>query len=357
MNRAISKILPSDDLLFKLLSEDDVYNKVLSSEKLTAKLFENPRLLQRIQKDENLISKLAKSREIQTTVVFEEIWQALRDHINCNRPDFDKKINLARASIGKHSNIRDAILNLICEGDEILLANGRMRFPDRHSLWIVCQEILINEEYYFESDTESPRILDCGTHFGMAIYYFKNLYPKAKITGFEPVPALQKLACENVKTNGYSNVNILPYALSDKQGPASFIISNQDSMAGSLTERRVIRGDDVTEITVKRRRLSTYLKEPVHFLKLDIEGIEDKVLKEASPFLGNVQSLCCEYHQGNGLASGRFSQILTILHEAGFETAVSKSLRESQIIRKRQMKNVLEPYSLVIWARNTNMKK
>ena len=49
--------------------------------------------------------------------------------------------------------------------------------------------------------------------------------------------------------------------------------SESDSMAGSLTERRRESGDYCAEIPVECRRLSPYLEEPVHFLKLDIEVI------------------------------------------------------------------------------------
>ena len=59
-----------------------------------------------------------------------------------------------------------------------------MKFPDRHSLWVVMEEVLLREEYYFDIEIPNPRILDCGSHVGLAIYYFKSLYPEAVITGF-----------------------------------------------------------------------------------------------------------------------------------------------------------------------------
>ena len=108
----------------------------------------------------------------------------------------------------------------------------------------------------------------------MAIYYFKSLYPKAKITGFEPVPHIRELALENIQQNNYADVEILPYALSDTEEKKTFFISKTYSMAGSLTTRRRHFHDEVTEIPVECRRLSPYLQEPIHFLKLDVEGAE-----------------------------------------------------------------------------------
>ena len=45
-------------------------------------------------------------------------------------------------------------------------------------------------------------------------------------------------------------------------------------------------GDETREFTVECRRLSEYLQEPVHFLKMDIEGYEDVVLAELGPHEG-----------------------------------------------------------------------
>ena len=281
-----------------------------------------------------------------------ECWNTLSPVFQKDREDIAKEYLATMIGLRDENDVVERLLDAMCERDRVFLANGVMRFSDRYSLRILINEILVNEDYYFETDTDSPRILDCGTHFGLAIYYFKSFYPQARITGFEPIPELRELALENVRTNGYGDVEILPFALSERNEKVVFVVSNTSSMAGSLTDKRRIAGDDVREIEVECRKLSDYLREPVHFLKLDIEGSEDVVLSEAEPFLGNVQHIFCEYHHGNGLGTDRLMKILHVLDRAGFDVQVGKAFDFERRSVKRPMTFVGEPYSAAIWAKN-----
>jgi hypothetical protein len=125
-------------------------------------------------------------------------------------------------------------------------------------------------------------------------------------------------------------------------------------MAGSLTGRRRKAGDDVNEIQVECRRLSEFLQEPTHLLKMDIEGVEDIVLAEAEPFLSNVQYIFCEYHHGSGLDTDRMGKILNILDRTGFDAQIGKSFSFHQSTEKRPFSFVGCPYSGVLWAKNKN---
>ena len=289
-------------------------------------------ITKRVLLENNIIESLMEDSRIRARFEFSELWEKLRTVVQADRIHIIEK-----DQIYKINSIKDYLLNIICEDDKAFLANGVMKFPDRHSLWVLINEILINEDYYFETDTETPRILDCGTHFGMAIYYFKNIYPKAEITGFEPIPWIRELAIQNVKMNHYQNVNITPFALSHIEGERTFYVSKTFSMAGSLTDRRCKFGDDVVEIKVKCRKLSDYLTKPVHFLKIDIEGVEDTVLLESEDFLSNVEYLFCEYHHGVGLAHDRLGKILHVLEKAGFnvETYTASQRAMERLEEKR----------------------
>src|SRR5262245_55665784 len=43
-------------------------------------------------------------------------------------------------------------------------------------------EIFQRELYRFHTDSAGPKILDCGANIGLAVIYFKRLYPHARIT-------------------------------------------------------------------------------------------------------------------------------------------------------------------------------
>src|SRR5690606_9212567 len=143
---------------------------------------------------------------VRARVEFEAAWKRLVPWLPEPVRENQDAVAAARERVGEIEDIPEALMDLFCEGNRAAFAAGPLRFPDRHSLWVVVQEILVNEEYFFDTDNESPRILDCGAHFGMASFYFKTLYPKARITAFEPVPALHALASENMAANGFADV-------------------------------------------------------------------------------------------------------------------------------------------------------
>ena len=143
------------------------------------------------------------------------------------------------------------------------------------------------------------------------------------------------LARENVASNGWEDVEILPFALAAAAGRATFHRSRSWSMAGSLSCHRAEMGDALDPIEVECVPLSDYLQGSVDFLKLDIEGAEDAVLEEAASMLGNVRNLFCEFHEGPGFARGRLAKILGILDTAGFDVQLGKSHNYQETSRVR----------------------
>lgn len=285
------------------------------------------------------------------------IWELLRPHLPADDSALEERVSESLRSIADADQVRGCMLDAITEGDRVRLAHGTLRFPCRHSLWTLMHEILVNEDYFFSCESESPRIIDGGAHMGMAIYYFKSRFPGARIAAFEPHPGLREIAIENVARNGWEGVEVLPFALAGSRGNATFHISETWSMAGSLSERRASLGDTIREISVACVPLSDYLREPVDFLKLDIEGAEDEVLEEAAPWLHNVSNLFCEFHQGVGLASGRLAPILALLDRAGFEVQVGKSHNFQETSRCRPLTHFDGAASAILWARNRGQSR
>src|SRR5271169_1281292 len=66
-------------------------------------------------------------------------------------------------------------------------------------LVVLFEEIFLTGDYFFSTTTSSPNILDCGSNIGMSILYFKNLYPDARILGFEPDPDTFGMLRRNVE--------------------------------------------------------------------------------------------------------------------------------------------------------------
>jgi len=313
--------------------------------------------LERLLLDYRMLDRAMDSDRITAAVALESEMRTLRPLLPWKKRKLALKTAEMTATIRRSRHVRGRVLDIVTEGDLVYLAKGTLRFPDRHSLWTLIHEILVREDYYFKAGTKSPRILDCGTHFGLAVYYFKTLYPNARVIGFEPFPEMREMALENVERNDYKNVEILPYALYRREGKRTFFVSETYSMAGSLFDHRRELGDRLRKITVQCKRLSRFLDEPTDFLKLDVEGAEDEVLEECGDSLQNVRYLFCEYHIGVGGEKNRLERLLTLLGRNGFEYHVGKSLNFQDFSLHRPTSFLGEKGSFVIWAKQREWRR
>jgi hypothetical protein len=66
--------------------------------------------------------------------------------------------------------------------------------------------------------------------------------------------------------------------------------------------------------------LSSYLEEPVAFLKLDVEGAELRVLRELAGKrkLGLIQQMVIEYHYDLSNHDNSLGELLCLLEDSGF---------------------------------------
>ena len=122
-------------------------------------------------------------------------------------------------------------------------------------------------------------------------------------------------------------------------------------MGGSLSRRLKARNYDTREIEVNIHRLSQHLDEPVDFLKLDIEGPEDRVLAECGDKLRMVKNLFCEFHYGIDLPQKRLGKILNLLDRKGFDVRIDQSLWGHRAGAIRPMSVIDIGSSLGIWAK------
>ena len=349
---AVERIKSRPELQRLVLMNRPAMDMLITAPQFPKALFAHPGVLRVLFDDERLARHTPLARHLKAVAAFEEAWAKVAPVVNTDRPDFAERWAEARQGLEQEGQVAERILELICEGDAVHLAGGTLRFPDRRSLWVVIHEILVNEEYYFPCESDSPRILDCGAHAGMATYYFKRLYPSARITAFEPVPQLSAIARANMEANGFGDVEVLPYALAEHEGTARLKLLPEDSMSASLLSRTKDDTAGVEEVEVPCQRLSAYLDEPVDFLKLDIEGPELEVLEEAGEKLRQVHYLFCEYHQGEGLPAERLARLLTLLTALGFDVQVGKSHSYQSATARRPTTYFDSNYSGCIWGKN-----
>ena len=196
---------------------------------------------------------------------------------------------------------------------EVQVNGYSVRYVDLLSLVQEYKDIFGARIYHFDSDRPSPRVIDGGGYIGMSVLYTKLTHPGARVTCFEPDPAIHAVLRRNVEVNRLHDVELVEAGLAAETGSIPFLPDGADG--GRLVEV----GD--TEV-VKTVRLSNYLDEPVDFLKLNIEGMELPVLEEAADFLPEVRELVIEYH-GRPEEPQLLGSILSLLDGCGFRYLVN----------------------------------
>ena len=210
---------------------------------------------------------------------------------------------------------------------------------DAHSLRYLYREIFVNEEYLFPSDTESPVIFDCGANIGMATLFFKWLFPRSRITAFEPDPTTFQVLCRNVEENRLSHVAVHNVALWKEDGAVPFFVP--EDRPGSLamsTNRSRSRGK---QIIVPSRKLSGYVNGPIDLLKVDIEGAEHQLLCDLvnSGKLEQVRQMIIEYHPNISADGGQLGAFLSMLEGCGMRYQIGSSI--SPIAQHGRFQDVL----------------
>lgn len=234
------------------------------------------------------------------------------------------------------------------------LFNGRMRIAGLEDFSTISEEVLVHEDYYFGgyNQTAPLRIIDGGSNIGLSISYFKHLYPNATIEAFEPSQTHYDIAQENIAALGLADVTLHRAALAKEEGELELHVNEAYSLAGSIKNRMADKGVETKSAKVASRRLSAFLADPVHFLKLDIEGAETEVFLEAGHLLHNVKYIFCEYHYDNIRSRKGLMTITNILAKSGFVYQLARSGWAEKKYNWRPMSYVGNSYSLSIFARN-----
>jgi FkbM family methyltransferase len=212
----------------------------------------------------------------------------------------------------------------------------RMRILDMHvtffdHYWLVemFEEIFLRRHYYFESKYPDPLIVDAGSNIGLAILFFKRLYPASRVIAFEPDPETFAVLERNLRDNGLDGVRALNEAVYD--GSERLDLHGDPDNPGS--PQQTMRSGRLAGGTtsVPASRLSEHLAEPVDFLKIDVEGAESVVMQdlEESGKLRLVRRMAIEYHHHLDPGEDGLSPLLAVLERNGFGYQLEARLASS----------------------------
>lgn len=202
-------------------------------------------------------------------------------------------------------------------GNLASLAGVKVRYCNFENFVYLFREIFLGGEYFFNTDSVKPYILDCGGNIGMALLYFKARWPGAEVTCFEPDDCAFACLEENAALNRLGGVRLIKKAVSGRDGAINFWRASDKQGALGNT---IVENPEKTRVSIESTRLSAYVDRRVDFLKLDVEGAELEVLRELSEAgkLGLIDQLYIEYHLHMAGEADDLSKLLGLLEKAGF---------------------------------------
>lgn len=179
----------------------------------------------------------------------------------------------------------------------------------------IKKEVFSEECYYLELRNEPKVIIDIGAHIGLSVLYFKNRYPNTEIVAFEPDPQNFTLLTQN--TSGFANVEVVNRAVTSKIAEIELYIpkegwhSNSSLLKDSWSG--VLRSKPVKVSSIPLKKIIDQF-DSVDILKIDIEGYEYSLLKEAD--LEKVRNLLIEFHPS---PENRMKRLMKKLRKDGFK--------------------------------------
>lgn len=157
--------------------------------------------------------------------------------------------------------------------------------------------------------------IDIGANIGYFTLLMAHMVgPAGRVIAFEPVASVYAVLCENLRLNRCDQVHVECKAVADVEGQGAMQsdLSNPLSFIGRLSER----GDLTVPLVNIDRYVETAGLERLDFVKIDVEGAEDRVIRGMTKTLKRLHpTVLLEIHSNNNMESGA----LSLLHTAGYK--------------------------------------
>lgn len=195
---------------------------------------------------------------------------------------------------------------------------------------ILLDEIFNKKIYDIELATSMPTIFDVGAHIGLATIFFKQRYPLARITAFEPNPNTFPLLEENTYFNNIHNVTLHNVALGKQSSKRTLYIDSSNGGGFSTASFLKNAWDGTQEslgIEVVTEPLSEYVNSIVDLMKIDVEGSEQEIIEELdeSGKIRDIKNIIVEFHPTQ---EQDIEKIKNILQKNGFQIEIRENKKD-----------------------------
>ncbi len=193
-------------------------------------------------------------------------------------------------------------------------------------LRVILREVFVLGDYNVDLQTSAPVIFDCGANIGITSIYFKEQYPNAQITAFEPAEKTFEILKKNL--SHLKDVTCVRAALGKQDGGTVQFWEMRGKPGGSTSIREVNEAKssrrDFMQVEVPAAKLSSYISGLVDLMKMDIEGGEGLVLDELaeSGKLTYIKEIVLEYHYNLANKHNKLSRIVDLLEGHGYTVVI-----------------------------------
>lgn len=177
-------------------------------------------------------------------------------------------------------------------------------------------------------DRRPGTFVDVGANVGQTLLDFLSAGSSGAYVGFEPNPTCHKHLADFIAANALEQCVVVPAALGDRTGIATFHAGSEVDAGGTMLEslRPQLRRTPTTVCMFRFDALAATLsQEPISVIKIDVEGAELEVLRGAELTLADARPwiICEVLHRDAFADAGAYSERLANLRrfiaEAGYE--------------------------------------
>jgi FkbM family methyltransferase len=154
----------------------------------------------------------------------------------------------------------------------------KMRLPARFvDRFVFDRYEPVTDEHLADALRPGMVVLDIGAHVGYyTLVAAQAVGPSGKVHAFEPCAETLSLLRTNVRTNGFANVEIHPFAAGSGDSKRTFHVTGSSDSHGLFPHPLT---ETVRTTEVRTVRVAQVVPGPVDLVKIDVEGAEFEALE------------------------------------------------------------------------------